>query len=258
MKKEMRSKAGTPDTVPELQTMLTPCLGSERSALLVTLLFVLSVLSVPKYCLSEVLAFASYPLFLAGAAKLPAGRIAMQLLKLSPFVLFMAAANLLLDRTTLFSYGGTGVTGGMISAGVIVAKTFISAAGLLSLTSAIPFHRVCRALHSFHVPEVLVTQLMLVYRYSSVLQEEALSMQKARDLRSFRGKGRGIRTTAPLIGALLLRSTGRAERIYRAMIARGFNGRLSKGEKAGFSASDLLVTGLWASGFLSLRILFQQ
>jgi cobalt/nickel transport system permease protein len=231
-------------------------LGSDRSALLVTLLFVFSVLSVPKYRLFEVLAFAAYPLFLAGAAKLPAGRIAFQLLKLSPFVLFMAGANLFFDRSALLSVSGFTITGGMMSAGVIVLKTLISAAGLLALTSAIPFHRICKTLLSFHVPEVLVTQLMLVYRYSSVLQEEALSMQKARDLRSFRGKGRGIRATAPLIGALLLRSTGRAERIYRAMIARGFNGRFISEEKADISTSDLLVTTLWALGFLSLRLLF--
>lgn len=231
-------------------------LGSDRSALLVTLLFLLSVLSVPKYRLFEVLVFAAYPLFLAGAAKLPAGRIALQLLKLSPFVLFMAGANLFFDRSALLSVSGFTITGGMMSAGVIVLKTLISAAGLLALTSAIPFHRVCGALLSFHVPEVLVTQLMLVYRYSTVLQEEALSMQKARDLRSFRGKGRGIRTTAPLIGALLLRSTGRAERIYRAMVARGFSGRMLAGEMAGLSGADLLMTALWALGFLSLRLLF--
>ncbi|NTW11095.1 MAG: cobalt ABC transporter, partial [Chlorobiaceae bacterium] len=203
-----------------------------------------------------VLAFASYPLFLAGAAKLPAGRIALQLLKLSPFVLFMAGANLFFDRSALLSVSGFTITGGMMSAGVIVLKTFISAAGLLALTSAIPFHRICWALRSFHVPEVLVTQLLLVYRYSSVLQEEAISMQKARDMRSFRGKGRGIFSTASLIGSLLLRSTGRAERIYRAMIARGFNGRIKGSEKAEFSSADLLITVIWATGFLSVRMLF--
>ncbi|TLU82032.1 MAG: cobalt ABC transporter [Chlorobium sp.] len=246
-------------SLPDLQgrhAMISTLLGSDRSALLVTFSFILCVLTVPKYRFFEVLPFASYPLFLTGAAKLPARLIIRQLLKLSPFILFMASANLFFDRIAAFSILGFGVTGGMLSAGVIVAKTFISAAALLTLTSAVPFHRICRALISFHVPEVLVTQLMLVYRYGTVLQEEARSMQKARDLRSFRGKGISIRATAPLIGSLLLRSTGRAERIYRAMIARGFQGNMSGRLKEKLTVSDIIVTSLWTSGFITLRILF--
>ncbi len=201
---------------------VSPFLGSDRSALLVTALFVFSLLSIPKFNLSEVIAFGAFPLFLMSAAKLHAGMMMKRLLLISPFVLFMAAGNLLLDRNPVMQISGITISGGMISGTVIVAKTIISVAGLLSVTHCIPFYRICRALEALHVPDVLITQLILLNRYRSVLHEEAQSMQKARDIRSFGRKGKELFRTAPLIGSLLLRTTNRAERLYRSMSCKGF------------------------------------
>jgi len=231
-------------------------LGSDRSAILVIALFVFAVLSVPKFNLSEVIVFAAFPLFLVNAAKLPPAMITRPLLRLSPFVLFMAAGNLFIDRAPMFLLSGLIVTGGMMSGAVIVAKTTIIVAGMLSVTLSIPFHRICRALATLHLPEVLITQLLLLYRFIEVLREEANSMQRARDIRSFGNKGKGILNTAALIGSLLLRTKNRAERLYRAMTARGFQYRTSKQAAAGITAGECLVVVLWGICFLSLRLIF--
>lgn len=231
-------------------------LGGDLSALVVTALFLFSVLSVPKFNLAAVVVFAAFPLFLIGAAQAPAGVIAKRLLRLSPFVFFMAAGNLILDRTPMWILSGFTITGGMMSAMVIMTKTMISVAGMLSVTLCIPFYRICRALEAFHVPEVLVTQLMLLYRYSSVLQEEALSMQKARDLRSFGRRGREFSNTASLVGSLLLRTVNRAERLYRAMAARGFHGQMSTRHGEKISPGDWKTIALWSLLFLALRLIF--
>jgi len=234
----------------------SPFLGSDRSALLVTALFVFSLLSLPKFNISGVIAFGAFPLFLMSVAKLPAGRIIKRLLKISPFILFMAAGNLFLDRTPMWLFSEFTITGGMMSATVMIAKTIISLAGMLSVTLCIPFYRICRALEAFHFPEVLVTQLMLLNRYSSVLQEEALSIQKARDLRSFGNRGKELLRTASLIGSLLLRTTSRAERLYRSMIARGFQGRMRACPADSMTSGDWRAVGLWSLLFLALRLSF--
>ncbi len=234
----------------------TPFLGSDRSALLVMALFIFSLLSISKFNLSGVITFGAFPLFLMVAGKLPAGVIIKRLLQISPFVLVMAAGNMLLDRSPVMRVSGVTLSGGMISGTVIVAKTIISLAGLLSVTLFIPFYRICRALEAFHLPEVLVTQLMLLNRYSSVLQEEALSMQKARDLRSFGRRGKEFSCTASLVGSLLLRTTRRAERIYRAMTARGFQWQMSTRDGEKISSSDWKTIVLWALLFLALRLIF--
>lgn len=233
-----------------------PFLGSDRSALLVTALFVVFLLSIPKFNIPGVLAFGAFPLFLMSAAKLHAGVIVRRLLLISPFVLVMAGGNLVLDRSPVMLISGIPISGGMISGTVIVAKTIISVAGLLSVTLCIPFYRICRALEALHVPPVLITQLLLLDRYRSVLQEEALSMQKARDIRSFGRRGKELSRTAPLIGSLLLRTTNRAERLYRSMSARGFQGGMSNRPAEKISRSDWGTIGLWSLLFLALRLIF--
>jgi cobalt/nickel transport system permease protein len=240
----------------ETATPLSPFLGSDRSALLVTALFVFSLLSISKFNLPGVITFGAFPLFLMVAGKLPAGVIIKQLLLISPFVLVMAAGNLLLDRNPVMWISGITISGGMISGTVIVAKTIISVAGLLSVTSCIPFYRICRALETLHVPDVLITQLILLNRYRSVLHEEAQSMLKARDIRSFGRKGKELFRTAPLIGSLLLRTTSRAERLYRSMSARGFHGRMGHSSTENMNLDDWKTIGLWSLFFLSLRLTF--
>lgn len=233
-----------------------PFLGSDRSALLIMALFVFSLLSVQKFNIAGVIAFGAFPLFLVVAGKFPVAMIVKRLLQIAPFVLVMAAGNLWLDRSPVMQIYGVTLSGGMISGMVIVAKTIISLAGLLSVTLTIPFYRICRALEAFHVPEVLVTQLMLLYRYSSVLQQEALSMQRARDLRSFGRRGKEFSNTASLVGSLLLRTVSRAERLYRAMTARGFQWRLSTVQDERLRSGDWKTISLWAALFLLLRLIF--
>ena len=240
----------------ERATRLSLFLGSDRSALLVMALFIVSLLSIPKYNLPAVLAFGAFPLFLMSAARLHAGMMVKRLALISPFVLFMAGGNLLLDRNPVMLISGIALSGGMISGSVIVAKTIVSVAALLSVTLCIPFYRICRALDALHVPDVLITQLILLDRYRSVLEEEALAMKRARDIRSFGGRGKGLFRTASLIGSLLLRTTSRAERLYRSMCARGFQGRLNNRTAESISRGDWKTIGLWSLLFLALRLIF--
>ena len=240
----------------ETVTPASPFLGSDRSALLVMVLFVFALLSVPKFNLPGVIAFGAFPLFLISAAKLHVGIMVKRLLLISPFVLFMAAGNLFLDRNPVILIYGITLSGGMISGTVIVGKTIISVAGLLSVTSSIPFYRICRALEAFRVPDVLITQLILLDRYRSVLHEEAQSMLKARNIRSFGRKGKELFRTAPLIGSLLLRTTNRAERLYRSMSARGFHGRIGHSSTENMNLDDWKTIGIWSFLFLSLRLIF--
>ena len=73
------------------------------------------------------------------------------------------------------------------------------------------------------VPALLLTTIALMYRYLFVLADEAGRMQRARASRTLRpGRVHAWRSTAALAGQLFLRSTERAERIYAAMCARGW------------------------------------
>ena len=228
----------------------------DGAAIVILALFIIFVISVPKFDLAGVIAFAAFPLLLATAASIPLLPLVKRLVIASPFILFMAAGNLALDRSTAVTIAGVAITGGMISASVIVLKTLVTLAALLSLMSVMPFHRFGMALRSLRVPEAFVTQLLLVYRYSFLLAEEAEMMQRARDLRSFGGRGKGVLVTAKLIGSLLIRTTARAERIYMAMSARGFSTALGTRPHVSLKPGDLAAIAGAAMLFGLIRYFF--
>lgn len=228
----------------------------DSPAIVILALFVTAVVSVPKYDLPGVIAFAAFPLMLVTATRIPLMPILKRLSAASPFILFMAGGNLLLDRAPAADIAGVIVSCGMLSAAVIAMKAMITLSSLLSLMTLMPFHRFGTALRSLAVPEVFVTQLLLVYRYSFLLSEEAAMMQKARDLRSFDGRGKGPIVTAKLIGSLLIRTTSKAERIYMAMAARGFREGLAPKPRIPLSLRELGTIACAFVLFVIVRIVF--
>jgi cobalt/nickel transport system permease protein len=78
-------------------------------------------------------------------------------------------------------------------------------------------------LRRLRLPKLLVTTLALMYRYLFLLTDEAQRMQRARAARTFRvDRARSWRAAATMVAQLFVRSTERAERIYAAMLARGW------------------------------------
>ncbi|NTU68096.1 MAG: cobalt ABC transporter [Chlorobiaceae bacterium] len=228
----------------------------DRTSIMLLALFVIFVVSIPKYDLPGVIAFASIPLLLLTTAGMPLSPLSRRLMAASPFILSMAAGNIILDRSPAGNLGGVALTGGMVSAAVITLKAMVTLTALLSLMAFMPFHRFGTALRSLGVPAVFVTQLLLVYRYASLLSEEAGMMQKARNLRSFNGKGKGPIVTARLIGALLIRTTVRAGRIYQAMESRGFGTAPASSRPVRMPAVDALTLVFATLLFLVIRIIF--
>ena len=100
------------------------------------------------------------------------------------------------------------------------------------LTATTQFPDLMHALRHLRVPHVLVAVISFTYRYLFVLTDEAVRLMRARQARSakpIKGKGGGsivwrARVTGYMVGQLFLRSYERSERIYNAMVARGYQG----------------------------------
>jgi cobalt/nickel transport system permease protein len=65
------------------------------------------------------------------------------------------------------------------------------------------------------------------YRYIFVIEQEYQRLIRAAKIRGFRPKTdlHTYRTYAYIVGMLLVRAASRAQRVYQAMLCRGFNGR---------------------------------
>ena len=77
---------------------------------------------------------------------------------------------------------------------------------------------------------------------------------RARALRSFGGRGLGIRVFASVIGHLLLRTLQRAQRIHLAMLSRGFDGEVRMLRPLHFRVTDVVFILGWWAAFAVMRI----
>ncbi|MBN1983937.1 MAG: cobalt ECF transporter T component CbiQ [Chitinivibrionales bacterium] len=227
-----------------------------RIAFIILVTFMLFVISVPKYDITAIVLYGAIPLFLIIAGRLPILAIIRRILIVSPFIVIMAVANPFIDREPFATIAGVSISGGIVSAIVIIGKSMVAIAAVVVFSIEVPFHQICGILRGFRVPEVFVTQLMLLYRYSFLLVEEAQALQKARAMRSFGKKGMDLFTTAKLIGSLLLRTNDKAKRIYRSMVSRGFSGELVKQKHHPMAPYEYGVIGCAFLVFSFIRILF--
>jgi cobalt/nickel transport system permease protein len=105
----------------------------------------------------------------------------------------------------------------------VVVKSTLCLLTMILLSNTTPFAELLNALRKIGFPTLLVTTLALLYRYIFVLIDEAERLNRARESRTFRGSRLAKwRSLASLVGQLFVRSTERAERIFAAMLARGW------------------------------------
>ncbi|MHB9002611.1 MAG: cobalt ECF transporter T component CbiQ [Coriobacteriia bacterium] len=225
-----------------------------RAKVATTAVFILCVVSFGTYELSAMLPFLAFPLFVAVDANLPLGFIARRLLIVAPFAVLVGAFNPLLDTAIVAHVVGISVSGGWISFLSIVLRFLLTAFAALVLIGTTGLVGVCAALERMGMPEVLSTQLMLLYRNIFLLGEETMRMARARSLRSFGGRGMGWRVYSQMLGSLLLRTVGRAQRIHHAMLARGFDGSVRIVRPLRFTPHDVAFTVGWSLVFVAMRI----
>lgn len=197
-----------------------------RAKLLVTAVFLATMLSVPLSQLSEILLYALYPILTASMGGMRLGTLLRRSLVVIPFVALIGAFNLFYDRMPVFRIGPLTVTDGWIAVLAIVLRGVLSVGALLVLIGSTGFFGICRAMQRLGVPRFFTVQLLFVYRYLYVLIDEAIHMSQAREARSFSHRTLPLSVWGTMIGQLLIRTLDRAEQIHRAMLARGFTGRI--------------------------------
>jgi len=224
-----------------------------RAKLLATLAFIITVVSFPKYEITGLLPFFLFPVLLIALGDIPARFIFKKVLLVSSFAIFIGIFNPLLDRHTAFVVSGVPVSGGWLSFGSIMIKFVLTISSALLLIATTSFPGICHALQKIGMPEIFVSQLLFLYRYLFVLTEVTMKVVRARDMRSFGSRGSGIKVFSSLVGTLFLRTIEQAERIYQAMLSRGFEGKLHSLKPYRFRISD----AVFLAGIMSVLILFR-
>ena len=210
-----------------------------RVKLIATLLFLFTVISFSKYEIIALFPFFLYPVLLMTLGDIPLLFIIKKVLLVSPFAIFVGIFNPLLDGGQIVLLHGLTISAGWLSFFSIMIKFLLTVSTALLLIATTSFPVVCHALRQLGVPSLFVSQLLFLYRYIFVLMEEAMRIVRARDMRSFGRRGTGIRIFVRLVGILFLRTVERAERIYYAMLSRGFQGDIPTIKRFRITARDL-------------------
>jgi cobalt/nickel transport system permease protein len=130
-------------------------------------------------------------------------------------------------------------------AGFLLLRSLTCLLAINSFLLTLPPHSLSIALGTLPLPRGLKENLLLAGQYIEILVDEVKNMQRSAELRGLAGKAKWLRyASAAMIGSLYLRSLQRAERVYGAMLARGYNGYLPTESK--LEKKDLLVV-LFAS-----------
>jgi len=209
--------------------------------LLTTFVFLVSIISFDRYEISSLLPFLFYPLYIILFADLPFGPILKRMLMVAPFVLSIGILNPIFDRNgwlTFFS---------------IVLKSLLTVSAGILLIATTGMERLSGGLRILKVPKIFVLQLLLTYRYISVLIEEVGRMQRAYALRAPGQKGIQKSAWGPFAGQLILRTFERAQRIYESMNLRGFDGEYHAGKTSKIMPGDIAYLVGWSAFFLFLR-----
>lgn len=180
--------------------------------LAVVVALMVSVIVLPGYLGWQV--YAGVALLLAGVvlwSRISWRHLLRRLLWLEPIVLIMSLLALFQPE------------GGRIFLALMLKST-LSLCLLILLSSTTSFSAIIQVLRKMGTPLLLVTTLSLMYRYLFVLVDESERMRRARASRTFvKRRAFDWRVLSDTIAVLFIRASERAERIYSAMCARGWN-----------------------------------
>lgn len=194
--------------------------------LLLTLWFLALTASFPRYALTGLLGMSLY--LLAGFSPLVSALSLTEALGRVRWILaalfLVGIANPLLDRTPVLVLGGIPVSGGTLSLIALFLKGTFAVLASYLLIATTTIEEICYSLRLLRLPRLLVTVVMLTYRYILLFMQEARRMSLACSLRCPGERGVPASLWGALAGQMLLRAVDRGERVYGSMTLRGFHG----------------------------------
>lgn len=189
----------------------------------------------------------------AGVSRVGLPRVLLRSLVALPFILialpsmFTRPGVPIFDLNLIF-FTATATLEGLEFFVSVLMKSWTSVTAACILTATTPPMRLLEALRALRLPAILVSIVMLMYRYLFVLVEEAQRMMRARAARSAAiGANSGgtlvwrAKSAGGMAGSLFIRTLDRSERIYLAMLARGYDGSIRRQDAPPVSRRELMA-----------------
>lgn len=224
--------------------------------LIVTICYIAIAVSVNKYNLQGMLILGVYPIAVFILGELSFTDSLKRVRIILPLVCIVGIFNPFFDRQVVFIIGRVPITTGVLSMLTLILKGVYTVFATYLLIATTTIEKICYAMRMVHIPGILVTQILLTYRYISVLLKEANTITQAYSLRAPNQKGVHFKVWGSLIGQLLLRSVDRADNVYASMTLRGYRGEFHYPDREQCRAKDYTYLAVWIAVLIILRYLF--
>ena len=178
---------------------------------------------------SALLAALAVSMVLIALARLPMRKVLYRLMVVNGLTLFLwIFLPFTYQGEVWFTLGPLqGTREGVSFALQITVKCNAILLALIALLATTPIVTLGHAMGQLRIPDKVVQLFLFTYRYIHVIFQEYDRLRNAMRARGFvpRTNMHTYRSYAYLVGMLLVRSYDRAERIHKAMLCRGFQGR---------------------------------
>jgi len=232
-----------------------------RAKLLATLALVMALVLTPVGSWVALGLFALLIAVALVASGVPRIRLLRRTLIVLPFVLpvvvflpFLHGGEVLW-QAQIGSWHLTLGSTGLVLVGSVAAKATLSALALGLLMATTRMSDLLRGLRKLGVPQLLTALFGFMYRYLFVLADEAQRLKAGRDVRYYGGLKVGISSVGHMAGSLFLRSYDRAERVYGAMLLRGYDGIYRSQNPLRIGLVDILMVTAVAVLAISVSLL---
>ena len=146
----------------------------------------------------------------------------------------------------------------------ILIRSWLSVQIAILLVATTRFPDIIHALEHLRIPSILTTIIAFLYRYLFVLGDEVFRLMRAREARSAAVAVSGQRSgrsavwqaqvAGHMAGQLFLRSYERSDRVYNAMLARGYTGHLQTTNPHELRRRDYITAALALLAILFLQV----
>jgi cobalt/nickel transport system permease protein len=210
-----------------------------------TVLFTIIVVVTPR---AEFRAFAGYAVLLAvvaALARVRPGWLAKRATIELPFVVLAIALPFAGHGERITWLGLSLSVDGLYGAWNIAAKGTLGVVASLLLAATTAMRDLILGLDRLRVPAVFTQIATFMLRYLDILADDARRMRIARLSRGYDPRFLWqLKAFAVSIGALFLRAFERGERVYLAMVSRGYTGRLPRAGHEAASPRQWAVSAL--------------
>lgn len=202
--------------------------------IIVTIIYVIKVLSIKQFIISDITSIVLYPLILFKFGKVPVKFILKKVLFILPLIFGLSVINLIID----FSYSE------IYFSVLLLFKCIFTLVGALLLIVTTGINNLAFGLKKLKIPNILIMQILMLHRYIILMMEECYRVKSAYELRTLGEKSMTMKDYGRIIGQMLLKTIDKSEKVYEAMKLRGFDGDLyiNSNKKAGFIDFLYLIT----------------